>query len=311
MVQTLIKFIINKTIRDKNNVSNTRVRESYGVLSGVLGVICNLLLFAGKLTAGLLFRSIAVISDAFNNLSDLGSSIITIFGAKLSNAPADKEHPQGHGRFEYVSALIVAFIIFGVGLQLITNSAERILNPEEVKFSVVTIIVLIISILVKLWMFSYNKYIGRLINSAVNLANARDSINDVIATSVVTAATIISAYISFPLDGVVGLAISLLIMYTGFKIAKDSVNLLLGMIDPVMMKKIYSKVLDNDGVKGVHDLVIHDYGPGRTCASIHVEIEGNNNVVNAHEDIDKIEQQIKSELGINLVIHIDPIIKNI
>lgn len=307
-MQELIKFIIDKTIRGKDNVSDTHVRESYGVLSGVLGIICNLFLFAGKLTAGLLIQSIAVISDAFNNLSDLGSSIITIFGAKLSNAPADKEHPQGHGRFEYVSSLIVAFIIFGVGVQLITNSVDKILNPKETKFSTLTVIVLIISILIKLWMFSYNRYIGRLISSSVNLANARDSINDVIATTVVTISTIIGAYISFPLDGAVGIAISLLIMYTGFKIAKDSVNLLLGKIDPELMKKIYSIVLNNAGIKGVHDLVVHDYGPGRTCASIHVEIEGNNNVVNAHEGIDKIEQQIKSELGINIVIHIDPII---
>ncbi len=303
----LIKFIIQRTVKNSEKVNDVRVREGYGILSGILGIICNLSLFSAKLIAGLIIDSIAIISDAFNNLSDLGASLVTIFGAKLSNVPADKEHPQGHGRMEYVASLIVAFIIFGVGFQLINNSVDRITNPKDVSYSILTIIILIASILIKLWMYSYNRYIGRRINSSVIRAASSDSLNDVIATAAVAAGTIAGKYIDFPIDGVIGLVISLLIMYTGFTIAKDSVNLILGKHDPELMHKIYEYVLRGKGVIGIHDLIIHDYGPGRVIASVHAEFSGNNNLLDAHDEIDRIEQQIEKDLSISIVIHIDPL----
>lgn len=305
----MIKFIIKKTVKNSEKVNDIRVREAYGILSGGLGIICNLTLFLAKLIAGLIINSIAIISDAFNNLSDLGASLVTIFGAKLSSAPADKEHPLGHGRMEYVASLVVAFIIFGMGFQLINNSVDRITSPKSMSFSAVTIIILTASILVKLWMYSYNRYLGRRINSGVILAASGDSLNDVIATSAVTAGTVAGKYVDFPIDGIIGLVISLLIMYTGFKIAKDSVNLIMGKHDPELSNRINSYVLKGEGITGVHDLIIHDYGPGKTVASIHAELSGNNNLMEAHDEIDKIEKQIETDLGISIVIHIDPLEK--
>lgn len=303
----MIKLIIKKFIKDYQNVSDKNIRESYGILSGVLGVICNLFLFFLKLTIGLFINSIAVISDAFNNLSDLGSSLITIFGAKISNRPADQDHPFGHGRFEYIASLVVSFIIFIVGLQLLRDSFEKIVNPQQVIFSPIAIIILTVSISVKIWMYSYNKYIGVAINSSINKATACDSFNDVIATSAVIAGTILGQFTSLPVDGLFGLAISILIIYTGFSIAKDSVNLILGPApDPELISRINELVICKN-ITGAHDLKIHDYGPGQITASIHAEVSACDSIVEIHSTIDEIEQKIERELGINIVIHMDPI----
>lgn len=304
----LIKILIRKFIKNYSNVNDKSVRESYGVLAGVVGIISNLFLFLFKLAAGIFINSIAVISDAFNNLTDLGSSLVSIIGAKLSNIPPDNEHPHGHGRFEYISTLVVSFIIFSVGLQLLRSSFDKIINPEEVLFSLMSIIILIISVGVKLWMFSYNKYIGKTINSSIIKATASDSLNDAIATSAVIATTIIGNYISFPIDGIVGVIISILILYTGFSIAKETVNLLLGSSpDPVLIEIINSMVMQGEHVVGTHDLKVHDYGPGRVIASIHAEVPDNISIVEIHCIIDELEKNIADELGINIVIHMDPI----
>ncbi|HHV28169.1 MAG TPA: cation transporter [Clostridium sp.] len=304
----MIKLIIKWFIKDYRNVTDKKVRESYGVLSGVIGIVCNIFLFMLKMTTGLFINSIAVISDAFNNLSDMGSSLVAILGVKLSNRPPDDEHPHGHGRYEYISSLVVSFIIFAVGLELLRNSFGKIMKPEEVTFNTISILILIISILIKLWMFSYNRYIGKTINSGINKATAQDSLNDAIATTAVVAGTLIGSFVRFPLDGIMGLIISALIMYTGFSIAKDSVDLLLGVCpDTELINSINSYVLGGKNIKGIHDLKVHDYGPGRISASIHAEVSEGANIVEIHSVIDEIEQKIKNELGVDIVIHMDPV----
>jgi len=304
----LIKLLIKWYVKDYRNITDPKVRESYGVLSGVLGIFCNLFLFIVKISTGLLINSIAVISDAFNNLSDLGSSLISILGVKLSSRPPDSEHPHGHGRYEYITSLAVSFVIFGVGLELLRNSFQKVMKPEEVIFSPISIILLVVSVFVKLWMFSYNRYIGKAINCGINKATASDSLSDVIATSAVIAGTLLGRVVNFPFDGVLGLVISVLIMNTGFGIAKDSVDLLLGSSpDPELIDSINSYVLRGKGIKGVHDLKVHDYGPGKISASIHAEVSEGANIVEIHSQIDEIEQRIKSELGVDIVIHMDPV----
>lgn len=304
----MIKLIIRKFIKNCDNVNDKDVREAYGVLSGVLGIICNVFLFVTKLIIGMFINSIAVISDAFNNLSDMGTSVITIFGAKLSNRPPDKEHPHGHGRYEYIASLVVSFVIFAVGFKLLSSSFDKILNPQKVLFNALSIFILVISVLVKVWMFSYNKYIGKAINSSVNRATAYDSLNDVYATIAVIVGTVIGTFVSFPIDGIMGIVISGLIMYTGFNTAKESVNLLLGALpDPELIGRINEMVLSCKSIKGAHDLKIHDYGPGRIAASIHAEVSDDSNIVDIHSEIDKIELKVKDELGIDMVIHMDPV----
>lgn len=304
----MIKIIIKRFIKNYENIEDVNVREDYTVLSGVLGIINNLFLFLIKLIIGLVINSIAVISDAFNNLNDLATSIVTIFGAKLSNAPPDREHPYGHGRFEYIASLVVSFIIFAVGLSLLKSSFNKVINPEEVVFSWNSMIILFASISIKIWMYSYNKYIGKLIDSSINRAIAHDSINDVLSTSAVIVGTVIGNYVSFPIDGILGIVISLIIIYSAFTIAKDSVDLILGPApDPKTIDDISSVILAGDGIEGLHNLIVHDYGPGRISASVHVEVPADSNIVEMHNEIHRIEGEIKSKLGISIVIHMDPI----
>ena len=303
----MIHFLIKIFIKDYKNTEDKSVRESYGVFSGVLGIICNLFLFGVKLTIGLIMNSIAITSDAFNNLSDTGSSLITILSAKLSNRVPDDEHPFGHGRFEYISSLIIAFIIILVGFELLKSSFDKILNPEKVDFSWILIVILSVSILVKVWMYFYNRYISNAIGSKVNQAAAYDSLNDVVATSAVILTTIVGKFIDFPIDGIAGLIVSALIMYTGYGVAKDTVNVLLGMSPSAeTVDRINSQILECDFIEGVHDLKVHDYGPGRTIASVHVEMSDSISIVKAHTEIDKVEKRILKELGIDIVIHVDP-----
>lgn len=304
----MIKLIIRKFIKDYDNVNDKYVRESYGILSGILGIICNLILFVLKLSIGLYMKSIAVISDAFNNISDLGSSVVAIFGSKLSNRPPDEGHPYGHGRYEYIASLVVSFIIFGVGLETLRSSVDKIINPEVVEFDFLLIVILVFSILVKLWMFSYNKYIGNKINSSINKANAYDSLSDSVATFAVLVGSLLDQYISLPVDGILGFIISVLIIYSGVSIAKDSVRLLLGASpDPELIEKIKELIMENEHIIGVHDLIVHDYGPNKIMASVHAEVSNEANIVDIHSEIDKIEQKIGRELSIDMVIHMDPV----
>ena len=304
----MIKLLIRIFVKDYESFEKTSVREAYGVLSGVIGIICNLILFVTKLLIGFMIGSIAITSDAFNNLSDTGSSLVAIVGAKLSSRDADHEHPYGHGRFEYVASLIISFIILLVGFELLKSSFSKALNPSLVSINPIIIVILTMTVVVKLWMYSYNRYIGKLIRSGVNIATAADSLNDVIATSAVIITTIIGALTKIPLDGYAGVIVSLLIMYTGFGIAKDTVNILLGMSpSEETVNKIMELITESESIRGAHDLKVHDYGPGRTIASIHTELSDKTDIVKAHAIIDGLEKKILKELGIDLVIHVDPI----
>lgn len=304
----MIKKIIKRFVKNYEKVEDSSVRESYSILAGVIGVLCNIFLFATKLTIGFMMNSIAIISDAFNNLSDTGSSLVAIVGAKLSGIDADQEHPFGHGRFEYIASLIISFIIMLVGFELLKSAFDKILHPEKLSFNLILMVVLILSIFVKVWMYSYNRYIGSIINSSVNKANAADSLNDVIATSAVVITTLLGQVIDFPLDGIAGVIVSMLIMYTGFGIAKDTVNILLGMSPSLeLVTRIHEIIDSNVYIVGSHDLKVHDYGPGRTIASIHTELSDQTDIVKAHTIIDGLEKLILAELGIDIVIHVDPI----
>jgi cation diffusion facilitator family transporter len=304
----MIKVIIKKFVKNHEKVEDSTVRESYGILAGVIGVICNIFLFGVKLTIGLIMNSIAITSDAFNNLSDTGSSLVAIVGAKLSGRDADQEHPFGHGRFEYIASLIISFIIVLVGFELLKSSIDKIIHPESLSFNLVLMIILILSVFVKVWMYSYNRYIGKVINSSVNRANASDSLNDVIATSAVIITTLLGQFIDFPLDGIAGVIVSLLIMYTGYGVAKDTVNVLLGMSpSEELVERIHQLIDSNEHIVGSHDLKVHDYGPGRTIASIHAELSDQTDIVKAHSIIDALEKLIMAELCIDIVIHVDPI----
>lgn len=304
----MIQLIIKRYIKNYQDIHNHDVRESYGTLSGILGILCNVFLFLLKLSIGLMMNSIAILSDAFNNLSDTGSSIVTIVGAKISNKDADPEHPYGHGRSEYIASLIISFIIMLVGIELLREALAKIRHPEPLAFSLPLIIILGVSILVKLWMYSYNTYIAKAIGSTVNKATAMDSLNDCIATGAVVVATILGQYTAFPIDGVAGTIVSLLIIYTGFSLAKETVHLLLGTgPSPETIQNIENLIQRHGTVSGVHDLKVHDYGPGRVIASVHVELSDQTDLVDAHERVDCIEKEIKKELGIDIVIHVDPI----
>ncbi len=304
----MIRRLAAKFVPDYQNVTDKKVREGYGVLAGILGVLCNLFLFAVKLTIGLLMGSIAILSDAFNNLSDMGSSVVAILGAKLSSRRPDREHPFGHGRMEYVASLIVSFIIMLMGVELLKGSIEKIFHPEAVTLRISLILILSLSILVKVWMFHYNRYLGKQIDSSVMRAAATDSLNDCIATGGVIVSTVVGSFLPFSIDGVVGAAVSLFILYGGFGLAKDVVSLLLGTPPSrETVQAISQMVLSGKGVIGIHDLIVHDYGPGRVIASVHAEVPDNANVVEIHEEIDALEQRVLHELGIVLVIHMDPV----
>lgn len=307
----MIKLFVRKFIKNYDNVTDKKVRESYSVLGGIIGLICNFFLFLLKLLIGIAMNSIAIMGDAFNNLSDTGSSFVAIIGAKLSNKKPDAEHPYGHGRIEYISSLIVSFLIMMVGLELFKSSIGKIKNPEPVKFNIILVVILLVSVLIKLWMYSYYKYLGRQINSGVLLANSKDSANDVFSTSAVIIATVLGSFTKLPIDGIIGIIVSIVIIYNGFGIARETGGLLLGSApDEETIKDIYSILTDSKDIIGIHDLIVHDYGPGRVFASVHAEIPDNADIVTVHETIDALEKRVESELGIELVIHMDPISVN-
>ncbi len=307
----MIKAVIKHFIPEYHNTKDRNVRERYCVLAGALGILCNLVLFAVKLTIGRLMNSISILSDAFNNLSDMGSSVISILGAKMSNRRPDREHPFGHGRMEYIASFLVACIIFIVGFELLRSSVDKILHPEPVRFSVVLVVILSLSLRVKLWMFSYNRYMGKQIDSTVLRAAASDSLNDVAATAAVIVATVVGNFVAFPIDGIMGVLVSVLIMRSGFQIAKEVADRLLGQRpDPALVKELSDRILSYDGIIGIHDMIVHNYGPGRNFASVHAEVSDDCDIIKIHEIIDAAEQAIFRETGVEIVIHMDPVSLN-
>ena len=300
--------LVRRFIRDWENVGDPAVRERYGALSGGVGILLNLLLSLGKFFAGLLTGSIAVTADAFNNLSDAGSSVVTLVGFKLAGQKADDGHPFGHGRIEYLAGLLVSLLILMVGVELGKTSIEKIFHPEQVDFSLVTVVILIASILVKLWMCLFNRNLGRRIGSAAMEATATDSLSDVVATSAVLAGTLVGEFTGVSIDGWVGVVVAIFILRAGWGAAKDTVDPLLGSApDPALVKEIQDVVLSHKQVVGMHDLVIHDYGPGRRMCSFHAEVPQNADIMEAHDAIDHIEREIYQKFGVETTAHMDPI----
>ncbi len=304
----MIRLFLRIFVKNCDDTENKRVREGYGTLSGVLGLCCNFVLFLVKLTVGTLMSSIAVISDAFNNLSDMGASAMAVISAKMSNRKPDADHPFGHGRFEYIASLIISFFIMVVGLELLKSAVDKIFHPQPIEMRPVLLIILLLSVFVKLWMWAYNRYLGRRIDSPVLLATAADSLNDVLATSAVVASTFLGYYLNLHIDGYIGAAVSLLILWVGFDLARSTVSVLLGNApDRQLVCSLEKMLCDSDCVLGVHDLIVHDYGPGRVFASVHAEVSDRQNITAVHEEIDALERRAAEEMGIELVIHMDPI----
>ncbi len=306
----MTKLLTRLFIKNPDDVKNNTTREAYGSLSGVVGIICNLLLCAFKITVGLLTASISIVADGFNNLSDMGSSVITILGFKLANKPADKDHPFGHGRIEYMSAFIVAILIMLVGFELMKTSVTALANGTAMPtYSLVSIIVLAVSVIFKLWLFFFNRNLGKKIESETLLATAQDSLNDSIATAVILLSVAVSKIVALPfnLDAVMGIAVSLFILFAGINAAKETLNRILGEPpSPDIITDIESAILSRKDFVGIHDLIVHNYGPGRLFASVHVEVPQDIDIVSCHEQIDLCEKEIYDNLGVSLVIHMDP-----
>lgn len=303
MITLLARFLI----REKED--KTRIRQSYGVLCGIVGIALNVLLFAGKLLAGMLSNSIAITADALNNLSDAGSSLVTLIGFRLAGAKPDSEHPFGHGRMEYISGLVVAAAILLMAYELIRDSIGKILHPEETETSLLVFIILAVSIFVKLYMAYYNRSIGRQIGSAAMKATATDSLSDAGATSVVFAASLIGHYTGVQIDGWCGVLVGLFIIYAGIQAAKETLDPLLGQPpEKELVEEIHKIVMAHEPICGIHDLIVHDYGPGRQMISLHAEVPAEGNILETHDAIDNVEKELRDKLGCEATIHMDPII---
>lgn len=302
-------LLIRLFIRNPGDTHRVEVRKKYGQVSSIVGIIVNLLLFISKFTVGTLVGSISITADAVNNLSDAGSSIIALVSFRLSAKPADKDHPFGHARVEYLASSIVAVMILFIGFELGKASIVRIIKPDDIRFSLAAMFVLIASISTKYWLYSFNKSLSRRIDSTMMLATAADSLSDVLATSAVLASMIISPLINFQLDGYMGIIVAALIVISGFGVIRQTVDRILGKgPGPELVSTIQAFLMSYEGVLNIHDLLVHDYGPNRTFASVHVEVDADVDILKSHDLIDNIELDMKKQHNINLVVHLDPVV---
>ena len=307
----MVQLLARCFIKNYEQTESPSVRQSYGVLCGSVGIGFNILLFIGKFLAGLISNSIAITADAFNNLSDAGSSLITLIGFKMAGQKPDTEHPFGHGRIEYLTGLLVSLLILLMGVELIKSSVSKILHPEATECTAVVAGILIVSILVKLYMYLYNRSTGRKIDSAAMMATAADSLSDMLSTSVVLIATLIGKFTGLQIDGWCGLLVGIFILYAGFSAAKDTISPLLGQPpQKEFVEKIESIVQSYPQVLGIHDLIVHDYGPGRVMISLHAEVPASGDMLHLHDTIDNIERQLHRELHCDAVIHMDPVMND-
>ena len=307
----MIEFLARVFIRHRDGLSPSALRQAYGQLCGAVGIGLNLLLFVGKLFAGTISGSIAITADAFNNLSDAGSSLVTLLGFRLAGRKPDPEHPFGHGRMEYISGLAVAGLILLMGVELGKSSLKKILSPEEIVSSPLVLAILAVSVAVKLYMFYYNRSIGKKIKSAAMSATATDSLSDAVSTTAVLMATLVGQLTGLNIDGWVGLLVALFILFSAYKAAKETLSPLLGQTpDPEFVDRIEQIVLSYPEVLNIHDLIVHDYGPGRMMISLHAEVSADGDLLQLHDVIDNAEHRLKKELGCMAVIHMDPIITN-
>ncbi|WP_279155082.1 cation diffusion facilitator family transporter [Thomasclavelia cocleata] len=304
----MFKILAKKFIKNNTEFNNPKVREQYGTLCSIISIVCNIVLVIFKLTMGAITHSIAIQADGLNNLSDVGSNLASLFGFKLANKHPDIEHPYGHGRIEYVAGLIIAFLILLVGFQALRDSVFKIIAPEKVTFTIVAVIILIVSILIKLWMAVFNRYASKKINSATLLAASQDSLNDVLATLATLISLILSLYTDLPVDGIMGAVVSIIVLKAGIEIFKDIVNPLLGMApDKELIKELEEYILSYPEALGIHDLMMHDYGPGRKFLTLHVEVDCNDNIMATHDAMDRIERAVLDKYHILTTIHMDPI----
>ncbi len=296
-------------IKDHQNTDDVQVRASYGKFASITGIILNILLFLGKGFAGIISGSLSIIADAMNNLSDASSSIISLFGFTLSGKPADKEHPFGHGRYEYISALLVSVLVMIIGIELFKTSIEKIISPDDIKFEAISVVIMILSMAVKLIMMLFYRSIGKKISSDALFAVANDSRNDIISTGAVLASLIISNIWGVKLDGIMAMAVAVFIIVSGYKLVKETIDPLLGIApDKELVDMIEKEILSYEGVLGTHDLIIHDYGPGRCFAGVHIEMAAEEDVLKSHDIIDNIEYDFMNKHNMQLIVHYDPII---
>ncbi|WP_313584513.1 cation diffusion facilitator family transporter [Lacrimispora sp.] len=304
----MTEFLVRTFVKDYKKTEDTQVRTRYGLMASIVGICCNIILFSAKLLVGMLVNSISVMADAFNNLSDAASSIIGFIGVKMAGKPADEDHPFGHGRMEYIAAFIVAFLVIQVGFSFLKTSIGKIIQPEEMTFKAVSVVILLLSVCVKLWMAFFNNTLGKRIQSTVMKATAADSLGDVITTSATIVSILIYGIWGFNIDGIIGIAVSVIVMWAGVKIAKDTLTPLIGEpIDPKLYVEITEFVESYEGIIGSHDLIVHNYGPSRSMASIHAEVPNDVDIEVSHEIIDTIEREAVRKFGIFLVIHMDPV----
>ncbi len=307
MTNLLTRIFIGKN----KDPRDPKVRGKYAALGGFTGIILNVLLFAGKLVMGLISRSVAIIADAFNNISDAGSSVVALIGFRLANKPVDKEHPLGHGRLEYVTGFIVDMLIILVGFELLTSSVDKILHPQLPTVGTITLIILSVAIFVKVWLFFFYRKIAKTINSAPLKAAAFDSLSDCIATTLVLVSSIVARAWGWRIDGYVGILVAVFILFTGVKAAKETIDLLLGSTpDPEFVQAIYDFAKEYPLIIGIHDVMVHDYGPGRQIVSFHAEIDSEENINIAHEEVDKMERDMHEAFGCIVTIHLDPLVMN-
>ena len=301
-------FLVKRFVKNYEDVNDVNVRKDFSMLSGIVGIVCNIFLFALKYLIGTLSHSISVISDAFNNLSDCAGCFVTLIGCRLAAKPADKDHPFGHGRMEYLTSLTIAGVIIAVGIELLISSADRIANPTRTVLSAVVLASLLLSIAVKLWMSRFNLKLGRCINSSALLAVSKDSRSDVLTTLTAAAGLIASAFTSLPIDGIMGIVVSLFVLFSGYEVICNTVDLLLGKpADALLTEQIRRLALENEHIIGIHDLIIHDYGPSNMIGSCHAEVSSEENLEEIHDAVDCIEREIHSNLNVLMTIHIDPI----
>ena len=304
----MIQLLARVFIKNQEDVENPKVRQAYGVLCGTVGIVLNMLLFAGKWLAGFLSGSIAITADAFNNLSDAGSSVLTLIGFHLSGQKPDQKHPFGHGRMEYISGLFVSVAILIMAVELIQSSVHKLIHPEAIEGSPLILAILMVSVCVKVYMAYYNKKIGKKINSAAMAATVADSMSDTIATSAVLFSTVISMAAGVNLDGWCGLLVGVFILYSGVQALKDTVDPLLGQApDKALVEQIQSLVTSYPVVQGIHDMMIHDYGPGRRIVSLHAEVDAKGDILKIHDEIDNIERKLRETLNCHATIHMDPV----
>lgn len=304
----MTEFLVRCFVKDYEHTEKMSVRTAYGILASIVGIFCNVLLFGIKFTIGAILRSVSVMADGFNNLSDAGSSVISFVGVKMASKPADEEHPFGHGRMEYIAALVVSFLVIDVGFSFFKDSIGRIRNPLELQFQSAALIILILSIGIKMWLGLFNRKLGKKLDSKVMMAVFTDAMGDVLATTATILSIVIFKIWGVNIDGFVGIAVSIVVMKAGIGIAKDTLEPLLGEAVPKeIYEKITSFVESYDGIYGTHDLIVHNYGPGKSMASLHVEVPNDVDIEASHEIVDRIEREARKELGVYLVIHMDPI----